>query len=595
MRTESVELFRGPGSPGSRAKPIPQPMRPGSNAVRGGASGEARDAKERFQLPDEATLDNRDPARRDDVGRHSGQSGARPDAAGSRSRAGGLGRDEAPGQLLMREILERLGVEGPFKAKAAAGDAGGEGAALGGANAEGLVAVSDEQTSAEELAAGQIPATGTENIAMLDEPTPDADVGSSLQDTVEALPAVPEETGDEAAGLADDATTGETSDAAPAAASLPAQAAASDSVDADAEIETAPGDTPEVSDDLVPGAEEQVNETAIATPDETADAAAAVGAPLLAGASEVGRARRTDGGAVRGGVAHGADGVASKGPPGLVKRDGLPVQASPVATANVPFAATALEAGEIATGGLAQDASEQVAAPDGAIETGNQPKSALATDSPGLRQALGQSALGQSGAMPGQAGAIPVPPIAAGEPGTTGPGAQQGLAQALSGAAEAAGKPAPMVPPAPVVPNVPLGAVPIEIGLKALAGVNHFQIRLDPAELGRIDVNLEIDTDGTIKARLTVDRVETLTLLQRDARTLERAFEQAGLKPSDSGVDLSLRDQGRDDRRGPPENGGRDNAPAHASAGGESETNRPQAAVVHQTIWRGTAGVDVRI
>jgi len=588
MRTESVELFRGPGSPGSKAKPIPQPMRPGSDAVRGGASGEARDAKERFQLPDEANRDKRDPARRDDVG----------DAAGSRSRAGGLGRDEAPGQLLMREILERLGVEGPFKAKAAAGDAGGEGTAPGEANAEAAEGqVSNEQASAEEVAAGQIPATGIESIAMLDEPTTDADVGSSLEDTVEALPAVPEETGDEAAGLADDASTGETTeaDAALAAASLPAQAAASDSADADAEIETAPDDTPEVSDDLVPEAEEQANETAVATPDETADAAAAVGAPLLAGASEVGRARRTDGGPVRGGVAHGSEGVASKGPPGLVKRDGLPAQASPVATANVPFAATALAAGEIAAGGLAQGASEQPAAPDGAVEAGNQPKSAQGTDNPGLRQALGQSALGQSGAMPGQAGAIPVPPIAAGEPGTTGPGAQQGLAQALSSVAEAAGKPAPMVPPAPVVPNVPLGAVPIEIGLKALAGVNHFQIRLDPAELGRIDVNLEIDTDGTIKARLTVDRVETLTLLQRDARTLERAFEQAGLKPSDSGVDLSLRDQGRDDRRGPPENGGRDNAPAHARAGGESETNRPQAAVVHQTIWRGAAGVDVRI
>ena len=32
-------------------------------------------------------------------------------------------------------------------------------------------------------------------------------------------------------------------------------------------------------------------------------------------------------------------------------------------------------------------------------------------------------------------------------------------------------------------------------------------------------------------------------MLQRDARTLERAFEQAGLKPSEGGIDMSLRDQ----------------------------------------------------
>lgn len=88
----------------------------------------------------------------------------------------------------------------------------------------------------------------------------------------------------------------------------------------------------------------------------------------------------------------------------------------------------------------------------------------------------------------------------------------------------------------------PLHVVPIEIGLRALSGARQFDIRLDPDELGRVDVSLSISDDGEINARLVVDRVETLHLLQRDARTLERAFEQAGLKPSDGGVDISLRD-----------------------------------------------------
>ncbi len=90
----------------------------------------------------------------------------------------------------------------------------------------------------------------------------------------------------------------------------------------------------------------------------------------------------------------------------------------------------------------------------------------------------------------------------------------------------------------------PLHVVPIEIGAKALAGNRRFDIRLDPAELGRIDVSLEISDKGDVSAKLTVDRVETLHMLQRDARTLERAFEQAGLKPSEGGIDLSLRDPG---------------------------------------------------
>ena len=88
----------------------------------------------------------------------------------------------------------------------------------------------------------------------------------------------------------------------------------------------------------------------------------------------------------------------------------------------------------------------------------------------------------------------------------------------------------------------PLHVLPIEIGMRALAGARQFEIRLDPGELGRVDVTLSISDTGEVSAKMVVDRVETLHLLQRDARTLERAFEQAGLKPSDAGVDITLRD-----------------------------------------------------
>jgi flagellar hook-length control protein FliK len=216
-----------------------------------------------------------------------------------------------------------------------------------------------------------------------------------------------------------------------------------------------------------------------------------------------------------------------------------------------------------------------------------------------LKRALGQGGLpvqaqgasAPAGLIQAQAG---IGDLAQSNPAAS----QQGLTQALASLADAAGKaaaPPATFPAAPVVPNVPIGAVPIEIGLKALAGVNHFQIRLDPAELGRIDVNLDIDTDGTITARLTVDRVETLSLIQRDARTLERAFEQAGFKPSEGGVDLSLRDQGREDRRGEPERGDRDNRSSGGRWAGDGEAKQVEPISVHRTIWRGAAGIDVRI
>ncbi len=122
----------------------------------------------------------------------------------------------------------------------------------------------------------------------------------------------------------------------------------------------------------------------------------------------------------------------------------------------------------------------------------------------------------------------------------------------------------------------PLHVLPIEIGLRALAGARQFDIRLDPGELGRVDVNLSISDTGEVTARMVVDRVETLHLLQRDARTLERAFEQAGLKPSDAGVDITLRDPA--DQSGFRQNRQHDEAPQRArsfESGSETNDEKP--------------------
>jgi flagellar hook-length control protein FliK len=90
---------------------------------------------------------------------------------------------------------------------------------------------------------------------------------------------------------------------------------------------------------------------------------------------------------------------------------------------------------------------------------------------------------------------------------------------------------------------VPLSGVAVEIASQASAGKQHFEIRLDPPELGRIDVKLDIDGDGNATTRLVVERSETLDLLKRDSHQLERALQQAGLKTSDNALEFSLRQQ----------------------------------------------------
>jgi chemotaxis protein MotD len=89
-------------------------------------------------------------------------------------------------------------------------------------------------------------------------------------------------------------------------------------------------------------------------------------------------------------------------------------------------------------------------------------------------------------------------------------------------------------------------ALAIEIISRMREGLRRFDIRLDPPELGRIDVRLEVDRHGQASTKLTVERPETLDLLQREARGLERALQQAGLKTENGGLEFSLRQQTND-------------------------------------------------
>ncbi|MET0258613.1 MAG: flagellar hook-length control protein FliK [Methylobacterium sp.] len=174
--------------------------------------------------------------------------------------------------------------------------------------------------------------------------------------------------------------------------------------------------------------------------------------------------------------------------------------------------------------------------------------------------------------------------------------ATAGGTTALTAPAEAKAATAPQQT-APASAPVPLGAVPMTIGLRALGSSNRFEIRLDPKELGRIDVSIDIDKDtGTVGARLVVDRPETLALLQRDASSLQQALAQTGLDAS-AGISLSLRSGGEDQRHDT-------NADAEAqgrrgrlsdSDGSEAGTDHSPVDLVPLRALRGLGRVDIRI
>jgi len=104
-------------------------------------------------------------------------------------------------------------------------------------------------------------------------------------------------------------------------------------------------------------------------------------------------------------------------------------------------------------------------------------------------------------------------------------------------------------PEAPVLPaSAPHHApnmlgLAVDIATRSQSGAKQFDIRLDPPELGRVEVRLSIDSTGKAEAHLTADQPRTLELLQKDAPALTRALREAGLDVSQDGLNFSLRQQ----------------------------------------------------
>ena len=87
---------------------------------------------------------------------------------------------------------------------------------------------------------------------------------------------------------------------------------------------------------------------------------------------------------------------------------------------------------------------------------------------------------------------------------------------------------------------VPLDALAVHIARKFESGGSRFEIRLDPAGLGKLDISMTVDHDGRVQAVVRAERPETLDLLQRDARVLENQLRQSGLSVDSNSLNFSL-------------------------------------------------------
>jgi len=140
---------------------------------------------------------------------------------------------------------------------------------------------------------------------------------------------------------------------------------------------------------------------------------------------------------------------------------------------------------------------------------------------------------------------------------------------------------------------VPLHGLAVEIAASALNGKSRFEVRLDPAELGRIDVRIDIDRNGQVTSHLRVEKPETLAMLQQTAPQLQQALQDAGLKSNNSGLQFSLRDHNSSGQNG---GDNQQNANAQRLIVTEDETVPAQlAGRSYGRMFSAQGGVDIRV
>jgi flagellar hook-length control protein FliK len=139
---------------------------------------------------------------------------------------------------------------------------------------------------------------------------------------------------------------------------------------------------------------------------------------------------------------------------------------------------------------------------------------------------------------------------------------------------------------------VPVSGLAVEIAASVQSGKTRFEVRLDPADLGRIDVRIDVDRNGQVTSHLTVEKPETLAILQQDAPQLQQALNDAGLKTGSGGLQFSLRDQSSSGQN----NGNQTSGNAQQLVINEEDS--VPAAIAGQSYGRmlgASGGIDIRV
>jgi hypothetical protein len=139
----------------------------------------------------------------------------------------------------------------------------------------------------------------------------------------------------------------------------------------------------------------------------------------------------------------------------------------------------------------------------------------------------------------------------------------------------------------------------LQMNRSVKSGNDQLSVQLQPGDLGKITVKLDIGSDGKVQGTVTADNPQTLNMLQKDSRSLERALQDAGLRPDPGSLQFSLSGQGNQNNAGQTASGGsnKDNTGADGTitAGDTADAGIVDIGAIADTYYLTPTGVNIRV
>jgi flagellar hook-length control protein FliK len=131
----------------------------------------------------------------------------------------------------------------------------------------------------------------------------------------------------------------------------------------------------------------------------------------------------------------------------------------------------------------------------------------------------------------------------------------------------------------------------VEIAKAAKGEREDLLIRLDPRDLGRINVRLSFDGDGVLRAVMSADSPAALDMLRRESGDLNRALADAGIRSDAQSLRFDARsgDQGQ----GGSHSGQRGQQAQSGGSQGSTGDGSADLADVHYRPLRSSGQVDL--